>query len=505
MTMLIILPTLENIYQAAMVCRKKERVAEHVLISSRKDLHDKIYRSCREYNASLISIFAPFDFDENLENALKELSGVKVQVDWYGAPNTKLQEQLEKISNTRTHIGLYNLFINKEVRDYLQLKKALTFLGDENSKLAINHLKEAINNISAAPKTVPIEDKKSVEMFSEMDSPAIEGRSEKILELKKAIHSVANASLNKVLLLGETGTGKEAAAFFLHLLDPARRNEKFGSVNCATLQEDFLISELFGHVKGAYTGAINERKGLIAELDHGTVFLDELPDLPPRAQTMLLRFLQSGTYSPLGSNEQKKANVKIVTGGQKSLLHEKINAKEFRKDLYFRLAGKTITLPNLSEIPGDLGTLIVHLAYKMEANSAVRDETISYFYARMEELKAHSWPGNVRELANYVKRRLKLGKAEHIDLQEFRFMSNHASSGDKSYQPPASSEMPITYNYINLNLPLEKIRIDPLKDVYKNYIVHIYTYLAKKGLPKRKIAEMLGISVNTLKKNIPQN
>ncbi len=407
--------------------------------------------------------------------------------------NKNTSEKLELFPNVKVHsIKVLPTFPphieNRE--NYLKYKKALTFLGDKDGNLATDHLKEAINQLSKSPK-IPEDEQQAVTAFRETDFPAIEGRSPKMTRLKREIHRVGSASLNKILLLGETGTGKEAAAFFLHALDPERKNGKFGSINCAVLQEELLISELFGHEKGAFTGATKQKVGLVSELDGGTLFLDELPDLPPRVQAMLLRFLESGTYTPLGSTKKEKADTKIISAAQKSRLIEKINTKESRQDLYYRIAGKKIELPSLSEIPEDLPILIVHLAYKVEQDFEKRDQAISYFLGRMDELQKHSWPGNVRELANYITRRIKLGANEHIGLEEHLEFSIEQS-------PQANGDD--TINRKNrITFPNES-SVDTIDTIKRTYANNVYISLTNQGVSQNQVSKLLGVSVNTLKR-----
>lgn len=363
-------------------------------------------------------------------------------------------------------------------------------MGDKNGNLAIDHLKEAIEHLSKSPK-IPKHEEQAVIAFADTDFPAIEGRSLRMMELKNEIHRVGAASLSKILLLGETGTGKEAAAFFLHIFDPERRSERFGSINCAVLHEELLISELFGHEKGAFTGATKQKHGLVSELDGGTLFLDELPDLPSRVQAMLLRFLESGTYTPLGSTKTKRSNIKIISAAQKSRLIEKINTKEFRQDLYYRIAGKTIPLPSLSEIPEDIPDLIVHLAYKFEGDFKERDQAISYFYDHMEKFQNHSWPGNVRELANYVARKIKLGVDEDIELEDhldFLFEHHPQINRDDSLNSIKKTVFP------------NDSAIDTIDTMKKTYARNVYKSLTSQQVPQSQISKRLGVSVNTLKR-----
>lgn len=355
----------------------------------------------------------------------------------------------------------------------------------------------------------------SLQTFNRLNQPAIEGQTPQMVTLKKDIRRVAKAELENILILGETGSGKEAVAFFLHDFDPKRQPNAFQAINCAGLQEEFLASELFGHVKGAYTGADKDRKGLIDKLDKGTLFLDELPDMPIRIQAMLLRFLESGEYFPMGSSEICTADVKIIAGGQQELLIEKINSRQFRKDLYYRLAGKTLHIPSLREISEDIPKIIDHLVYRSKASRTQRNETIAYFNTRLIGLKQYHWPGNIRELANYVKRKLQLGKEEEIILGEdviftqSRLKIKKKGGGNLSEKYP-EKEKPSPYAvkpsfyWIEQIPDLQDLRQGHLQlptpnEVKNMYCRHIQEKLSRKGAPQALVAKILNISINSLK------
>lgn len=460
----------------------------------------KINTATQQQRIRAIFIFAPFADNEFIETAIKNTVDKNIRIEWYGEFATTNHEKLRIYKNLKIHPLETLPKIPTAIESYLKYKKTLLFLGDINGDLAINQVKEAIVHLSSS-KDVPEKDQPSIKAFTETDFPAIEGLSPEMRHLKREVHRVATAGLDKVLLLGDTGTGKEAAAFFLHTLDPIRRKGRFGSINCAVLQEELLISELFGHEKGAFTGATAKKRGLISELNGGTLFLDELPDLPQRTQSMLLRFLESGAYIPLGSTQTQYADTKIISAAQKSLLAEKLKAKQFRQDLYFRIAGKTISLPSLKEIPDDIPSLIVHLAYKIEKNSRKRDDAISYFFDRIDELKRHSWPGNVRELANYINRRVKLGTDEQIDLEEHDLFlgSPDAYSGNELVnQEPQIFNLEIIKKTSNI----ANYKIDSIDTIKKTYTKHVYESLISQGVSQAQISKLLGVSINTLKKMI---
>ena len=207
-----------------------------------------------------------------------------------------------------------------------------------------------------------------------------------------------------VLIQGETGTGKELMARAVHFFSN-RRGYPFLAQNCAALPDELLHSELFGHKRGAFTGAIADRLGLFAAADGGTVFLDEIGDVSPAFQVSLLRLLQDGEVKPLGSHATKHTNVRVIAATNKRL-KELVEQNRFRRDLYFRLRGFELTLPPLRERVEDIGILAEHAATKYAATINRKIAGISAEVLR--RLQAHPYPGNVRELENEVRRMVAL-------------------------------------------------------------------------------------------------
>jgi two-component system NtrC family response regulator/two-component system response regulator HydG len=229
------------------------------------------------------------------------------------------------------------------------------------------------------------------------------GESPEMLTVFKAIRQVAPSSAS-VLLLGESGTGKELFAQALHQNSP-RRNKPFVRVACAALPETLLESELFGHEKGSFTGAVYTRAGRFEAADGGTLFLDEIGDITPTVQVKLLRFLEEREFERVGGNKTYKVDVRIVAATHRDL-KKKLEDGSFREDLYYRLNVIEIHIPPLRERPGDIPLLAHHFLRKYaEANGkeiqGVSDEVVAL-------LLAHPWPGNVRELENAMERAVVL-------------------------------------------------------------------------------------------------
>jgi len=233
----------------------------------------------------------------------------------------------------------------------------------------------------------------------EAPNKTIIGESESIQRLVEMIQLVA-ASEATVLIQGESGTGKELVAKTIHALGH-RRALPFVVVECSSLPETLLESELFGHVRGAFTGAVAERKGLFEEAEGGTIFLDEIGDTTPAFQARLLRVLQEGEIKPVGSNQSIKVNVRVISAGNKPL-EELVKAKTFRADLYYRLAVLPLTVPSLRERKEDVPLLVGHFL-RWSAQKHGRAPMNVSQEAELA-LVQHQWPGNVRELENVIER-----------------------------------------------------------------------------------------------------
>ncbi len=224
------------------------------------------------------------------------------------------------------------------------------------------------------------------------------GNSESIKFIRESIDQVANSTAT-VLVLGESGTGKEVVAKAIHLASN-RKNKPFVPVNCGAIPAELLESELFGHEKGAFTGAITTRQGRFEIAEGGTLFLDEIGDMPMPMQVKLLRVLQERTFERVGSNKPIECNVRIVAATHRNL-DEEIKEKRFREDLFYRLNVFPIELPALRERTEDIPLLVNHLVARMEEN---KQEPVYFTRDSLAILMQHPWPGNVRELSNFIER-----------------------------------------------------------------------------------------------------
>jgi two-component system response regulator AtoC len=231
----------------------------------------------------------------------------------------------------------------------------------------------------------------------------IAGRSAKMMEVIGLIGKVKE-SQTPVLIEGESGTGKELVARALHF-DSARKEMPFVAVNCATLQETLLESELFGHKAGAYTGAMQDKRGLLEIADRGTLFVDEIAETHPNVQAKLLRVLETGEFRPVGDVRERKVSVRLVAATNKSLRGE-VSKGRFREDLFYRLNVVTILLPPLRDRGDDVALLARH--YLLRRGRTISDAAVA-------TLLAYAWPGNVRELFNVLERTLLFDPSGRID------------------------------------------------------------------------------------------
>jgi len=250
------------------------------------------------------------------------------------------------------------------------------------------------------------------------------GTSPKMQKVYRLILKVA-AKRHPVLIIGESGTGKELVARAIHAYSPWSK-KPFMPVDCGALAPALIESELFGHVRGAFTGAVQTRQGLLAAAEGGTVFLDEIGELPVELQVKLLRVLQEREIKPIGSNQRTPLDARIIAATNQDL-QSAIRRGAFRKELYFRLDVVSIKLPPLRERKSDI-PLLVH--YFLEQHGAGESNTSGISSEAMSRLMSYDWPGNVRELENCVQRALALGSGTHIQVKDLPTNLLHHVSAD---------------------------------------------------------------------------
>jgi formate hydrogenlyase transcriptional activator len=326
-----------------------------------------------------------------------------------------------------------------------------------------------------------------------MNFDNIVGNSRTLRHVLELVETVAPSD-STVLLLGETGTGKELIARAIH--DRSRRKDRtFVRMNCAAIPTGLLESELFGHEKGAFTGAIAQKVGRLELSDQGTLFLDEVGDIPIEIQPKLLRALQEREFERLGSTHTRKVNIRLVAATNRDL-EEMIVNKEFRSDLYYRLNVFPIRIPPLRERKEDIPLLVSYFVQKFAKQMQKKIEAVSP--AVMKGLTAWEWPGNIRELENFVERAVILtrGRSLEAPLGELRKLNveGPASPMRNSGPPDIARIVKETLHALNGN----KTGADDRSQKQREEIVHVLAETKGRVGGADGAAARLGINRTTL-------
>ena len=321
------------------------------------------------------------------------------------------------------------------------------------------------------------------------------GKSRKMLSLFEMIEKVSESSAT-VLIQGESGTGKELAARAIHQLSD-RNNKNFVPVNCAAIPDDLLESELFGHVKGSFTGAYANRIGRFEMADKGTLFLDEIGDMKASLQVKLLRVLQTKEFEPVGSPRSQKVDVRIIAASNKNL-EDLVVTRDFREDLYYRLSVIPITIPPLRERREDIPLLINHFqaVFSRDRRRLVK----GFSREAIEVLCEYQWPGNVRELENLVERMVTMKESGMITVDDLpeKYLGTTSVSPRQLLQTTEVTPTTVT-------LPAEGICLNSAVDEFEKRL--ILQALQRTGGNKKEAAAVLNLKRTTLieklkKKNI---
>ncbi len=249
--------------------------------------------------------------------------------------------------------------------------------------------------------------------FSLAESVGLFGTSEYISNIIRMIHKIAPSDV-PVLITGESGTGKDVVAKAIHTLSN-RRNKTLVIVNSGAIAEGILESELFGHEKGAFTGAVSDRKGYFETADGGTIFLDEIGDTPLQTQVKLLRVLESGEYLKVGGSQVKKSDVRVIAATHRNL-EQMVRRGEFRKDLYYRLKAITIALPSLRQRKIDIPVLVQKFTEEFAHQTKAQFKGFSKEAINL--IQEYRWPGNIRELKNFIESLMALKRGELISAND---------------------------------------------------------------------------------------
>lgn len=344
--------------------------------------------------------------------------------------------------------------------------------GDDNNRI-IPLLYKAGEKVALAKRVLQLEK----QLGNKYSFDTIIGRSKLI---KAAIESGKKVAVTDatVLLTGETGTGKEVFAQAIHN-SSNRSKENFIAVNCSAFSKELLENELFGHKAGAFTGAIKDSKGIFEEANNGTVFLDEIGEMPLELQAKLLRVLETGEFLKVGDSKTTKINVRIIAATNRNLQQE-IEAGNFREDLYYRIAVFQISLPALRERIMDIEDLSLHFLQLFTRKTNKKIKTIAPAY--LEALKQHSWKGNIRELKNVIERSTILTDTEELQPStlpaELQQLSTQAGKTLSAFDLSSAEKIHIqkVLNYTNGNktetAKLLNIALTTLYRKLDEYLLH---------------------------------
>ena len=338
--------------------------------------------------------------------------------------------------------------------------------------------------------------------IDELTLPGVIGSS---LALQEVIRNTRQVSPSRacVLIVGETGTGKELIARAIHDLSP-RSTGPYIRVNCGALTESLLESELFGHVKGSFTGAVDNRTGRFEAAHAGSIFLDEINSTSPKLQVKLLRVLQEGEFERVGDNNTKKVDTRIITATNRDLLDE-IEADRFREDLYYRLNVVPIYLPPLRDRREDIEPLVLFFLNRYAEQN--RREMRRVHGEAMRLLRYHDWPGNVRELQNYVERAVILGTGPELTVE-------HLPPQLRGQPPPRPIRSKVggtNLTALSSELVRQGIHLagPTANDLYDRIVGQVERELIQQVLQacervQIKAASRLGINRNTLHKKLSE-
>ncbi|MBD3166819.1 response regulator [bacterium] len=390
-------------------------------------------------------------------------------------------ELIEKIMELKpeTRVFAFTAYGNVDTAVHAMKLGALDFI---TKPFRITDLVDRIRREMEEDRRALLRDENSQES-SEYRFGQLIGRSRQMQEVYDLIETVAASDAN-ILIVGESGTGKELAASALHFNSP-RRDRPFIKVSCASLSETLLESELFGHEKGSFTGALHQKTGRFEQAHGGTLFLDEIGDISETVQIKLLRVLQEREFERVGGTETIHVDVRIVCATNQDI-ERLVERSLFREDLYYRINTVTIRLPNLSERSEDIRMLADH--FREIHNRRIGNDVAGFSEEAYRALEQYGWPGNVRELKNAVERAVLLTRRDAIGLEDLPEalrrdgeMLEHGTRGRAAKKPQKS-------------LPVEPLE----KAMARAEESHIRRALEQTGFNRTRAAELLGISRKTL-------
>jgi len=401
-----------------------------------------------------------------------------------GKSGLELLEDLKK-AGLKTPIVLISGQANIEMAVKATKLGALDFL---EKPLSTDKLLVTVEN---ALRLARLEDENR-ELRQRLGKHELVGSGPAMKKLLEQIDRVA-ASETRVCILGETGTGKELVARAIHEKSP-RRGQPFITLNCAAVPSELIESELFGHEKGAFTGAAGRHVGKFEQAEGGTLFLDEIGDMPLAMQAKLLRVLEEGEVERVGGDKPIKVNVRVVVATHRNL-EDLVKQNSFRRDLFHRIFVFPLQLPPLRERPEDFPDLVAHFARQVAAQNAWKEKIFSE--EAIAELRKYAWPGNVRELRNVVERLILLSSDENVSAAEVRLAiptSDSSSSGSSSLGGNATGTLAERTESFEREVMLAEIRRNNF------HMTNVARALGLERSHLYKKCQQLGIDLQSLRK-----
>lgn len=442
-----------------------------LVIDSDSDSHDTLASSIDDSKFELVSTLSPDEAISRFQINPEELERLHAVFFGLSIPANRALQLFARVKEFARNVPIYVL----AARDALEAAKTAQALGATGillKPLNSSEMADLIQGRSAFGHGV----RSSLPNLSSVTASdpfaRLIGHNAGMQKVVSMIRKVAPSDVN-VLITGESGSGKELVASAIHLAS-ARAKKPFIALNCAAIPKDLLESELFGHAKGAFTGAQAARRGLFEEAHEGTILLDEIGDLPLPLQAKILRLIQTKQVKPLGSNVTREVNVRILSATHKNL-KTLIQKGEFREDLYYRLNVMPIQIPALRERREDIPLLAEH--FMLKHKSIVGKEISGFTRAAIQKLQSMPWKGNVRELENTVERAMVLSEGSWIDETDISIDDLESAT-----QAPTQID-----DFFNSNMSL--------KDIEREYIKHV---LKKTGNRKEAATKILGIDRKTL-------
>ena len=311
-------------------------------------------------------------------------------------------------------------------------------------------------------------------------------RSSAMRELDRLVRAVAGKDVG-ITIIGESGTGKEVVARRVHELSP-RRMGPFVPINCAAIPDSLFESELFGHERGAFTGANERARGKVEASAGGTLFLDEIGEMPMNVQAKLLRFLENRKFMRVGGSTKISVDARLVCATLRPLEHE-VQAGRFRADLYYRIQGVTLTVPALRERRADIAPLVHQFVAELSARHSVRAPKMTR--AAMAALQSYAWPGNVRELRNVIELACLLREGKQVRVQDLpAAVGDHALAASRTRNGVVHGEK-------------IEISLDQNLDMILHHVMR--AALDLEGGNRSRAARRLGISLRTVQRHLAQN